>query len=126
MINSFLSIFFGTILVLAISFLLQRAFVKSFFVKTFHKAPNNDIWRDVLDLNKGSNLKVYLKDKDYYLIGQHKAHEENGNDSWLALSSFGKLDVYSNENYKNEKSYFDDNKVTITVRFSDVEHIEIF
>lgn len=125
-INSALSIIIGVISACLITILSQRKMFKKITVKLFHKTLNNDIWRDVLDLENGSNLKVYLKDQDYYIIGHHKNHEENGNDSWLALSAFAKLDKDTNEYYKNEPIYLDKSNITIIIRFSDVEHIEIF
>ena len=113
-----------------IAILSQWKYFKKLTVKLFHKTLNDDIWRDVLDLKHGSNLKVYLKDKDYYIIGHHKNHEENGNDSWLALSSFGKYDKETNANYKKEPNFTENNRENefriITVKFSDIEHIEIF
>lgn len=124
--NSGLSIIIGSFLVCLIVILSQRKWFKKLTVKLFHKTLNNDIWRDVLDLENGSNLKVYLKDKDYYIIGHHKNHEEKGNDSWIALSAFAKYNKETNENYKNEPSYLDKKDVIITIRFSDIEHIEIF
>lgn len=124
--NSALSIIIGITLVCFVAILSQRKWFRKITVKLFHKTLNNDIWRDVLDLEKGSNLKVYLREKEYYIIGHHKNHEENGNDSWLALSAFAKFDKETNEPYKNEASYLDRKEVIITVRFSDIEHIEIF
>lgn len=125
-VNSGLSIIIGIVLVSVIVILSQRKWFRKITVKLFHKTLNNDIWRDVLDLEKGSNLKVYLKDKDYYVIGHHKNHEEKGNDSWIALSAFAKFDKETNQNYKNEPIYLDRKDVIITIRFSDIEHIEIF
>ncbi len=125
-INSGLSIVLGALFVCLIVILSQRKWFRKITVKLFHKTLNNDIWRDVLDLENGSNLKVYLKDKDYYVIGHHKNHEEKGNDSWIALSAFAKFDKITNENYKNEPVYLDRKDVIITIRFSDIEHIEIF
>lgn len=128
--NSALSIVLGILFVSITAVLSQQTFFKNITVKLFHKTFNDDIWRDVLDLENGSNLKVYLKGKDYYIIGHHKSHEENGNDSWLALSAFAKYDKETNKNYKNEPDYTDDDIKNeyniITVKFSDVEHIEVF
>lgn len=125
-INSGLSIIIGVLFACLISILSQRKWFRKITVKLFHKTLNDDIWRDVLDLENGSNLKVYLKGRDYYIIGHHKNHEEKGNDSWLALSAFAKIDKETNNNYKNEPSYLDKSDVLITIRFSDIEHIEIF
>lgn len=125
-INSGLSIIIGILSVCIITILSQRKWFKKITIKLFHKTLNNDIWRDIFDLENGSNLKVYLKDQDYYIIGHLKNHEEKGNDSWIALSAFAKFDKETNKNYKNEPSYLDKKDVIITVRFSDIEHIEIF
>lgn len=125
-INSSFSIFFGLIFTIILGLIFTRNKFKEIMVNLFHKTPNDSIWIDVLDLNNGSNLKVYLKNKDYYVIGHHKNHEENGNDSWLALSAFGKIDKITNRNYKNEPSFFNNKNVKYVVRFSDIEHIEIF
>ena len=124
--NSFFALLFGT----ASAFILSIIFTSKIFTKisvnVFHKTMHEDIWRDVLDLRNGSNIKIYLKDKDYYVIGQHKNHEEKGNESWLAVSAFAKFDKETNSIYHEEPSYLDDESVIYTIRFSDIEHIEIF
>lgn len=125
-INSGLSIIVGVLFSCLISILSQRMWFKKATVKLFHKTLNNDIWRDVFDLEKGSNLKVYLKDQDYYVIGHLKNYEEEGNDSWIALNGFAKFDKKTNENYKEEPNYLKKSNIIITFRFSDIEHIEIF
>lgn len=125
-INSAVSIIIGSIIVISIVILTQRKWFKRITVKVLHKTLNDDIWRDVFDLKNGSNLKIYIKDKDYYLIGHLKNYEEKGNNSWIALKSFAKFDKETNANYKNEPSFLNTNNAIITVRFSDIEHIEIF
>lgn len=125
-INSGLSIILGIIISCLIAIISQRKWFRKITIKLFHKTFNNDIWRDVFDLEKGSNLKVYLKEKDYYVIGHLKNYEEKGNDSWIALNSFAKFDKETNKNYKNEPSYLNKKDVIITLKFADIEHIEIF
>lgn len=125
-INSAIAIFIGIVLAFILGIIFTRKWFKNVMVKTIHKTPNDDIWRDVLDLENGSNLKVFLRDEPYYIIGKHKNHEENGEESWLALKAFAKMDKETNEYYKNEPKFLDDDNVIITVRFSDIEYIEIF
>ena len=124
--NSALSIIIGSFMVIVISIIAQRRWFRKIMVRLFHKTINDDIWRDVLDLESGSNLKVYLKDKDYYIIGHHKNHEENGTDSWLALSGFAKFDKESNKPYKTEPNHIGDTSAIVTLRFSSIDYIEIF
>lgn len=126
LVNSGISILIGVALACFLSCLIQRKWFQKITVKLFHKTFHDDIWRDVFDLENGSNLKVYLKEQDYYLIGHLKNYEEKGNDSWLALKSFAKYDKETNANYKNEPSYLNEKNVMVTVRMADVEHIEIF
>ena len=78
---------------------------------------------------RGRNYRVntaYLKGKDYYIIGHLKNYEEKGDNSWLALSAFAKFDRINNKNYNNEPNHMDNNKVFITIRFTDIEYIEIY
>lgn len=121
-----LSVLIGVVVACLMAILSQRKWFRIVTVKLFHKTLNNDIWRDVFDLENGSNLKVYLKDKDYYIIGHLKNYEEKENDSWIALSSFAKFDKKINKPLENEPNYLDKNNIFITIRFSDIEHIEIF
>lgn len=126
LINSILAIIMGTILSLLLSFIIYSKWFSKLTVYFFHKTPNENIWEDVIDWENGSNLKIYLKNKKYYLLGHLENIEEKGNDSLIAISAFAKFDVKTNENYKNESSYLNDNDAICVIRFSDVEHIEIF
>lgn len=125
-INSGIALVLGTILSIILAMLFTCKCFSRITVFLFHKTPNEDIWRDVLDLQSGTNLKIYLRNEDYYVIGHHKSQEENGEESWIALSAFAKFDKNTNENYKNEPSFLDDESVIYTVRISDIEHIEVF
>ena len=124
-VNSAIATIIGTIFSIVMSMVFNAKWFTKVMVRAFHKTPNTNIWRDILDLQNGSNLKVYLKDKDYYIIGHFKNIEEK-EEPWIALSAFGKFDVSANVNYKNEPSYLDNESILYTVRLSDVEHIEVF
>lgn len=125
-VNSAIAVIMGTMLAVIIGITFSSKWFSKITVFLFHKTPNDDIWRDVLDLKAGSNLKIYLKNEDYYVIGHHKNHEEKEGESWLAVSAFCKNDKVTNQNYKNEPSFLEDESAIYTVRFSDIEHIEIF
>lgn len=124
--NSALAIILGFILVCVIVIVSQRNWFKKLTIKLFHKTLSDDIWRDVFDLENGSNLKVFLKDKDYYLIGHLKNYEEKGDASWLALSAFAKFDKRTNRPCVYEPKYLGKSSIFITVRFADIDFIEIF
>lgn len=124
--NSGIAIILGTIFSIVLSILFTCKWFSKLMVVLFHKTLNEDIWRDVLDFQNGSNLKIYLKSEDYYVIGHHKNLEEKGEESWITLSGFAKYNKKTNKNYMNEPSYIDDNSVTYMIRIADIEHIEIF
>lgn len=126
LINSGIAIILATLLAIVVSCVVSCKTYSSMLVKLFHKTPNDNIWMDLLDFNSGSNLKIYLKNENYYVIGHHKNQEENRDDSWLAVSAFAKFDKTTNELCENEPSFLDNEDVTYVVRFSDIEHIEIF
>lgn len=126
LVNSAIAIFMGTVLAICIALIVSRKWFSNVMVYWFHKTTNDDIWRDVINWKDGSNLKIYLKDQEYYLIGHQKNMEEKGEESWIAISAFGKFDKKTNENYREEPSYLDDENVIYTVRLSDIEHMEIF
>lgn len=126
LVNSAIAIFMGTVLSICIALIISRKWFSNVMVYWFHKTTNDDIWRDVINWKDGSNLKIYLKDQEYYLIGHQKNMEEKGEESWIAISAFGKFDKKTNENYREEPSYLDDENVIYTVRLSDIEHMEIF
>lgn len=126
LVNSAIAIFMGTVLSICIALIVSRKWFSNVMVYWFHKTTNDDIWREVINWKDGSNLKIYLKDQEYYLIGHQKNMEEKGEESWIAISAFGKFDKKTNENYREEPSYLDDENVVYTVRLSDIEHMEIF
>ena len=125
-INSAVSSILGILLTVAIVFIISRKCFKKITTWLFHKTPYETIWMDVLDFSKGSNLKVYLKNEPFYVTGHHLVHEDNGNDSWFAVSAFTKIDKKTNEIYNNERSYNDNSEIKYVFKLSDVEHIEIF
>ena len=92
-------------------------------VKVFNKTPNDNIWRDVLDLSNGSNLKLYIRGADYYVVGHHRNIEEKGNDSWIVLTEFIKLSKVDNKELESHKN---DSKSMIAIRLADVEYAVIF
>lgn len=90
----------------------------------FHKTLYEDIWQDIFDFKNGTNLKLYIKDKKYYIVGHYRYSEEKGDESWMALSAYG---MYTKKEGKPiEPLYHDKENVIITVRMRDVEQIEVF
>ena len=59
--NSGISLLIGTLFAILIALIFSSKWFSNITVKLFHKTSNEDIWRDILDLQNGSNLKIYLK-----------------------------------------------------------------
>lgn len=121
--KSGISIILGTLLALLISSVFCAKWFSGVMVALFHKTPNDNIWRDVLDLTNGSNLKLYIRDADYYIIGHHRNIDEKGDDSWVVLTEFIKHNKNNNRVIETHEGKKDD---MIAIRMSDVEYAEIF
>ena len=102
----------------------SASWFSNLMTQLFNATPNQSIWRDVLDFEHGSNLKVYLKGKDYYLIGHLQYLEENGEDSWLSVNAFE--EYYLKDNSEKNIRYRDNEKVFAVFRLKDVDYIEVF
>lgn len=115
------------ILAILAAYVHNSKWFSKILVNIFHKTPNRSIWRDVIDFKHGSNLKVYLKERDYYVIGHFNAIEENGADSWLSISAFGKYQLDENGNAAQIGScYHEKPNIKTIYPLNEIEHIEIF
>ena len=121
--RSGISIILGTLLALLVSSIFCAKWFSKVMVTLFHKTPNDNIWRDVLDLTHGSNLKLYIRDANYYIIGHHRNIEEKGDDSWIVLTEFIK---HSKDDNRVIETHDGKEKDMIAIRLSDVEYAEIF
>ena len=125
-INSAISSIIGIVVTAIITIIINRKWFINLSIWVFHKTPYDNIWMDVLDFTNGSNLKVYLKDEPFYIIGHYLLHEDNKKDSWFVITAFTKIDRNTNQIYNNEPSYSDNPEIKYVFRLSDVEHMEIF
>lgn len=93
------------------------------------KTQYRKMWRDVIDLENGSNLKIYVKNDNYYVYGHFRNVEEYEDDPYIAVFGYGKYDKVTNELLEYEKHYLDDNVENDShiymIRMSNVDHIEI-
>ena len=124
LIMSAISIILNVFMATFFSLFYKSKVFNSFLLDKFNKTVSDDIWHDVFDFKNGSNLKVYFKDKDYYVIGAYRLSEDKGNDSWFAISGYGKYNKETNDVI--DDSVINDDSVIMTFKLSDVEHIEIY
>lgn len=99
--------------------------IKSISGKTQYRR----IWRDVIDLDNGSNLKIYVKNNSYYVYGHFRNVEEYEDDPYIAVFGYGKYNKVTNELIENEIDYMNENLKNdnhiYMIKMSNVEHIEI-
>ena len=120
--KSAFAIFIGIICSIIMAMIFHSKHFSNLLVKIFNKTPNDDIWMDIINFKKGSNLKIYEKGSDYYIVGHHFVNEEKGNESWFAITAYSK---YSKTGELLEDHSEDDNAI-LAVRLSDIDHMEIF
>lgn len=127
-IRSFTSVIIGTIFSIVIG-IVYHTKVFGFIMKLIsNKTQYNEIWRDVIDF-KATNLKLYIRDEDYYVYGHFRNIEENKKDPWIAVYGYGKFNKVTNKLLENEPNHMgddknDDKKNIFIIKISDVEHIE--
>lgn len=124
MFTSAISFLTLTVLSVLVSVAYYSHWGKRMLTKFFHRTQYKDIWHDILDLKKGSNLKVYFKNNSIGVVGHHVVHEENGNESWMAVCAPIKFDVNTDEAI--DERHKDSENVIVTFKLKDVEHIEVF
>jgi hypothetical protein len=90
--------------------------------KLGHKSINDDVWDDIVDYDKPTMMKVYLKGADIYYSGRFCTREENGLDSWIVLID------YARASKNNELQYCPEDhnqKSMVSINLRDIERIEI-
>ena len=118
---SFLVLTVGTII---LSFICSAKWFKRALTNSFHKSLYDDIWHSVLDLDNGSNLKVYFKGSDIGVFGSYSVHEENGEDSWFGVSAPIKFNTETDE--ITDERQKDNRECKYIFRLRDVDHIEVY
>ena len=69
-------------------------------------------------------MKIYFVNSKVGVIGHYVAHEENGNESWFAVSAPIKFNIETNESI--DETNKDNENVVFTFRLNNVDYIEVF
>lgn len=118
--NSFMGIVLGIVLGIISMYVVGTNTFRKFMLNISHNTLNDDIFCDVLDLNNGSNLRIYFTNKDYYLIGHYKYHDDKDH-TWLVLGAYIKMSLNGKELLNCEN----DLENQIMVKFEDIDTIEL-
>lgn len=126
-IRSFIGIAIGTVLSIIFSAIYYSKSFGNFLKSISHKTQYESIWRDVINFKTGSNLKVYIKNENYYVYGSFKCIEINQIDPYISIDRYGKYDKITNELLEYEEFYFEDEKCEhiYVIKMSNVDHVEI-
>lgn len=126
-IRSFIGIAIGTVLSIIFSAIYYSKWFGKFLKSISHKTQYESIWRDVINFKTGSNLKVYIKNENYYVYGSFKCIEINQTDPYISIDRYGKYDKITNELLEYEEFYFEDKKGEhiYIIKMSNIDHIEI-
>ena len=93
--------------------------------KTNNKSINSDIFNDIIDYDKQTMMRVYIKNSPIMYIGTFKIREEKGIDSYIVLINYASIDttvdkkrIVFNPEEHNLKS-------SVVINLHDVERIEL-
>lgn len=108
-----------------LAWIMNTKIVKLVLTKIFSKTIGNDVFKDVIDYNKRTMMRIYLKDSDICYLGAFKLKDVNGSDSYITLIEYTSYKKDSNEIIQ-ENSKKLGLKSSITFCMQDIERIEMF
>lgn len=88
-----------------------------------NKSINDDIFDDIIDYDKRTMMKIYIKSSDVYYIGRFSFREEKGINSWISLVEYNCIDRKTNNKLFVPKDEGLCSSVAINLK--EVERIEI-
>lgn len=113
----------GCLLPFVVVYIQRLKVIKDILYCTNKKSINSDIFEDIIDYDKTTMMKVYIKDSNIYYIGAFKYREEKGLDSYIVLINYASLNKDTIKTvFKPSKEGL---KSVVAINLQDVERIEI-
>lgn len=113
----------GLFLAIIITWLRNINPLRMVLYKVNNKSLNDDIFDDVIDYDKRTNMMIYLRNSPLLYIGRFLYREEKGIDSYIALIDYACLST------KDGQVIFDPDKSdmlsTVVINLKDVERIQL-
>lgn len=113
----------GLLLAIIITWIRNTKLLRIVLYRVNNKSINDDIFDDVIDYNKRTGMFVYLKNSPIVYIGRFLYREENGVDSYIALTDYVCLSADDGE------TIFDPDKSnmlsTVVINLRDIERIQL-
>lgn len=114
---------FGFLLAICATWIRKTKLLQKILYKVNNKSVNDDIFDDVIDYNKRTGMFIYLKTSPIVYIGRFLYREENGADSYIALTDYVCLSADDGE------TIFDPDKSnmlsTVVINLRDIERIQL-
>lgn len=85
-----------------------------------HKTIHNDIWKDIINYDKGVTLRI--KCDNFTCIGVLDCHEENGLESWFILEDY----ILEDNDKILQSSELENIHAKIAINLRDAKCIELF
>lgn len=115
--------FVGLSLAMAITWLRNTKLLRIVLYKVNNKSVNEDIFDDVIDYDKRTNMMIYLKNSPLLYVGRFLYREEKGIDSYICLIDYACLST------KDGLVIFDPDKSdmlsTVVINLKDIERIQL-
>lgn len=113
----------GFLLAIIFTFFKRSKFISVVLYKINNKSINNDIFDDVIDYQKRTLMRIFIKSSNLYYIGKFSYREENGINSWICLIDYCSVDSSTND------TIFDPSqsniKSSVIINCKDIERIEL-
>ena len=92
--------------------------------KINHKSVHSNLWDDMIDYDIGTTVVIKLHGTNNAYCGTITAIEENGLDSWIALTEYLMLDWYSHEEIPTPEGPSCIKRLMLS--FRDIESVELY
>lgn len=119
----FIACVVSLVLGITIALLAKSKRFNGLLIKIFGMTVYSDIWDNIYDYDNGTNLKIYLKGKDYYFIGHLKSQENNGKDSWVCISKPQQFEIGTDKKIYGQE---ENNRAMLVFNLQDVDYMEVF
>lgn len=113
----------GLLLALLFTSLKKVKIFNRLLYEVNNKSINDDIFDDVIDYDKRTMMKIYIKSSDVYYIGRFFFREENVINSWISLVEYYCVDKKTNNKLFDPEAGGLCSSVVINLK--EVERIEI-
>lgn len=113
----------GFVLAVLFTQLKKTQIFNRILYKINNKSINDDIFDDIIDYDKRTMMRIYIKSSDVYYIGRFSFKEENGINSWISL-----VDYYCVDRKNNNKIFDPEDGglcSSVAINLNEVERIEI-